>query len=102
MAIITIVVLYSLRTLVGGIGCINDFSWLQCVSSLVPAIFTACHSSLINAVYPKCLAISATISNFAESKHIDDEKRIKDCAVECIGIGDSRRCVSVDGVWGAD
>jgi hypothetical protein len=37
-AIITIVVLYSLRALAGGISCIYDFRWLQFISSLVPAI----------------------------------------------------------------
>ena len=34
-AVITIVVLYSLRALAGGISCINDFTWLQCISSLI-------------------------------------------------------------------
>ena len=43
MAIITIVVLYSLRALAGGISCINDFTWLQCISSLVPAIIAYCY-----------------------------------------------------------
>ena len=43
MAIITIVVLYSLRALVGGISCINDFNWLHCVSSLVPALIAWCY-----------------------------------------------------------
>ena len=42
-AIITIVVLYSLRALAGGISCINDFTWLQCISSLVPAIIAWCY-----------------------------------------------------------
>ncbi len=37
-AIISVVVLYSLRALVGGISCIYDFRWLQFISSLVPAI----------------------------------------------------------------
>ena len=43
MAIITIVVLYSLRALAGGISCINDFTWLQCISSLIPAIIVWCY-----------------------------------------------------------
>jgi len=43
MAIITIVVLYSLRALAGGISCINDFTWLQCISFLIPAIIAWCY-----------------------------------------------------------
>ena len=43
VAIITIVVLYSLRALVGGINCIHDFTWLGSVSSLVPAIIAWCY-----------------------------------------------------------
>ena len=43
MAIITIVVLYSLRALAGGISCIYDFRWLQFFSSLVPAIIAWCY-----------------------------------------------------------
>ncbi len=42
-AIITIVVLYGLRALVGGIYCIYDFSWLQFFSSLIPAIIAWCY-----------------------------------------------------------
>ena len=42
-AIITIVVLYSLRALVGSISCICDFRWLQFISSLVPAIIAWCY-----------------------------------------------------------
>ena len=42
-AIITIVVLYSLRALAGGISCIYDFTWLQFISSLVPAIIAWCY-----------------------------------------------------------
>ena len=37
-AIISVVVLYSLRALAGGISCIYDFRWLQFISSLGPAI----------------------------------------------------------------
>jgi hypothetical protein len=43
MAIITIVVLYSLRTLAGGISCIYDFRWLQFISSLIPAMIVWCY-----------------------------------------------------------
>lgn len=43
MAVITIVVLYSLRALVGGIICINDFTWLRCFSSLIPAVIAWCY-----------------------------------------------------------
>ena len=43
LAIIAIVVLYSLRALVGGISCIYDFRWLQFISSLVPAIIAWCY-----------------------------------------------------------
>lgn len=43
LAIITIVVLYSLRALVGGINCIQDFTWLRCISSLVPTIIAWCY-----------------------------------------------------------
>ena len=42
-AIITIVVLYSLCALAGGINCIYDFTWLQFFSSLVPAIIAWCY-----------------------------------------------------------
>ena len=42
-AIITIIVLYSLRALAGGINCIYDFRWLQFISSLVPAIIAWCY-----------------------------------------------------------
>ena len=43
LAIITIVVLYILRALVGGISCIHDFTWPRCISSLVPAIIAWCY-----------------------------------------------------------
>lgn len=43
MAIIAIVALYSLRALAGGISCINDFTWLRCVSSLIPAVIAWCY-----------------------------------------------------------
>ena len=43
LVIITIVVLYSLRALAGGISCVYDFRWLQFISSLVPAIIAWCY-----------------------------------------------------------
>ena len=43
LAIITIVVLYSLRALAGGISCFYDFRWLKFISSLVPAIIAWCY-----------------------------------------------------------
>ena len=43
LVIITIVVLYSLRVLAGGISCVYDFRWLQFISSLVPAIIAWCY-----------------------------------------------------------
>ena len=43
MAIIIIVLLYSLRALAGGISCIYDFRWLQFISSLVLAIIAWCY-----------------------------------------------------------
>ena len=42
-AIITIVVLYSLRALAGGISCVNEFTWLQFFSSLIPTIIAWCY-----------------------------------------------------------
>ena len=42
-AIITIVVLYSLRALVGGISCVNEFTWLRFFSSLSPTIIAWCY-----------------------------------------------------------
>ena len=43
MAIIIIVLLYSLRALAGGISCINAFTWFQFFSSVVPAIIAWCY-----------------------------------------------------------
>ena len=42
-AIIAIIVLYSLRALVGGWACVMDFNWLQCISSLTPAFIALCY-----------------------------------------------------------
>ena len=41
--IIVIIVLYSLRALEGSWACVMDFSWLQCVSSFVPAFIAWCY-----------------------------------------------------------
>ena len=43
MALIVIIVLYSLRTLAGGWACIVDFNWLRCVSSVIPAFLAWCY-----------------------------------------------------------
>ena len=43
LAIITVVVLYSLCALAGGTSCIYDFKWLQFFSSLIPAIIAWCY-----------------------------------------------------------
>ena len=43
MAIIVIIVLYSLRALAGGWACVVDFNWLQCISSLTPAFIAWCY-----------------------------------------------------------
>ena len=53
LAVITIVVLYSLRALVGGISCIQDFTWLRCISSLIPAIIAWCYWPGVKAKQPK-------------------------------------------------
>ena len=53
-AIITIVVLYSLRALAGGISCIYDFRWLQFFSSLVPAIIAWCYWPGVKERTTKC------------------------------------------------
>ena len=42
-AIIVIIVLYSLRALVGGWACVVDFSWLQFISSVIPAFLVWCY-----------------------------------------------------------
>lgn len=41
--IIVIIVLYSLRALVGGWFCVMDFSWLQFISSVIPAFIVWCY-----------------------------------------------------------
>ena len=43
MAIIVIVVLYSLRSLAGGWVCVTDFSLLQFFSSVIPAFIAWCY-----------------------------------------------------------
>ena len=42
-AIIVIIVLYSLRALVGGWACVMDFLWLQFISSVIPAFIAWCY-----------------------------------------------------------
>ena len=42
-AIIVIIVLYALRALAGGWACAMDFSWLQFVSSIIPAFVAWCY-----------------------------------------------------------
>ncbi len=43
MAIIVIIVLYSLRALAGSWVCVADFSWLQFFSSIIPAFIAWCY-----------------------------------------------------------
>ena len=43
MAIIVIIVLYSLRSLAGGWVCVTDFSLLQFFSSVIPAFIAWCY-----------------------------------------------------------
>ena len=42
-AIIVIIILYSLRALVGGWACVVDFRWLQFISSVIPAFLVWCY-----------------------------------------------------------
>ena len=42
-AIFVIIVLYSLRALVGGWACVVDFRWLQFISSVIPAFIAWCY-----------------------------------------------------------
>ena len=42
-AIIVIIVLYSLRALVGGWACVMDFRWLQFISSVIPVFIAWCY-----------------------------------------------------------
>ena len=41
--IFVIIVLYSLRALVGGWACVVDFRWLQFISSVIPAFIAWCY-----------------------------------------------------------
>ena len=54
LAVITVVVLYSLRAQAGGISCIYDFRWLQFISSLVPAIIAWCYWPGVKERTTKC------------------------------------------------
>ena len=47
-AIIVIIVLYSLRALVGGWSCVLDFRWLQFISSVIPAFLVWCYYPGLN------------------------------------------------------
>ena len=42
-AIFVIIVLYSLRALAGGWACVQDFRWLQFISSVIPAFIAWCY-----------------------------------------------------------
>lgn len=42
-AIIVIIVLYSLRALIGGWSCVVDFRWLQFISSVIPVFIAWCY-----------------------------------------------------------
>ena len=42
-AIIVIIVLYNLRALAGGWACVQDFRWLQFISSVIPAFIAWCY-----------------------------------------------------------
>jgi len=42
-AIIVIIVLYSLRALVGGWACVLDLNWLRFISSVIPAFLVWCY-----------------------------------------------------------
>ena len=42
-AIIVIIVLYSLRALTGGWVCVQNFRWLQFISSVIPAFIAWCY-----------------------------------------------------------
>ena len=42
-AIIVIIVLYSLRALARGWACVQDFRWLQFISSVIPAFIAWCY-----------------------------------------------------------
>jgi hypothetical protein len=42
-AIFVIIVLYNLRVVAGGLGCVVDFNWLRCISSVIPAFIAWCY-----------------------------------------------------------
>ncbi|MBR5715843.1 MAG: hypothetical protein IKX59_04600 [Bacteroidales bacterium] len=48
MAIIVIIVLYSLRALGGGWACVVDFNWLQFISCVIPAFIAWCYYPGLN------------------------------------------------------
>lgn len=48
LAIITIIVMYGIRTIAGAYWLTGEFSWLQFFSTLVPAILVWCYLSGVN------------------------------------------------------
>ena len=42
-ALFVIIVLYSLRALAGGWACVQDFRWLQFITSVIPAFIAWCY-----------------------------------------------------------
>ena len=48
LAIIVIIILYSLRALAGGCACVVDFRWLQFISSVIPAFIAWCYYPGLN------------------------------------------------------
>lgn len=47
-AIIVFIILYSLRAIAGGWACVVDFSWLRCISSVIPAFLAWCYYPGLN------------------------------------------------------
>ena len=52
-AIIVIIVLYSLRAFAGYWACVMGFSWLQCISSLIPAFIAWCYYPGLKKTMPR-------------------------------------------------
>lgn len=53
-AVIVIVVLYSLRALIGGCACVVDFNWLRCISSVIPAFIAWCYYPGVKPLFKIC------------------------------------------------
>ena len=66
MAIIVIIVLYSLRALAGGWVCVADFRWLQFFSSVIPAFIAWCYYPGLKKTMPRA-ARAAKLVWMAES-----------------------------------